>query len=107
MGGLLTLYYDFTDIVGLTLRLDVFDDPDGARLPNDNPAVSGQTAYALTLAPPFALAKGVGFLVEFRYDKSDADVYRESGGNFTDNVFSVAVEFTYSFKHTFEIIVKQ
>ena len=107
LAGLLTLHYNFTDSIGLTFRFDIFDDKDGARLPNDNPAVTKQTAYALTLAPTFTLAQGVGFLVEFRYDKSDKDVFQKDNGNFRDDRFSVALEFTYSFKHAFDIVVKQ
>ena len=107
LAGLLALHYNFTDIIGLTFRFDIFDDKDGARLPNDNPAVSKQTAYALTLAPTFTLAQGIGVLVEFRYDKSNKDVFQEDNGNFRDDRFSVAVEFTYSFKHAFDVVVKQ
>jgi hypothetical protein len=107
MGGLLTGHYNFTDIIGLTFRFDIFDDKDGARLPNDNPAVRQQTAYALTLAPIFALADNMRLLFEFRYDKSNRDVFQKDNGRFRDDIFSVAVEFTYSFKHMFDIVVRQ
>jgi hypothetical protein len=107
IGGLLTGHYKFTDIIGLTFRFDIFDDKDGARLPNDNPAVRQQTAYALTLAPIFALADNVRLLFEFRYDKSNRDVFQKDNGRFRDDIFSVAVEFTYSFKHMFDIVVRQ
>ncbi|GIX46510.1 MAG: hypothetical protein KatS3mg131_0721 [Candidatus Tectimicrobiota bacterium] len=101
VGGLLTLHYRVTEVLGATLRFDVFADHDATRLPNANPAVDSQTAYAVTFAPTFALAKGAALIVEFRYDKSDADVFQKASGRFTDQVFSAAVEFTYAFSHTF------
>lgn len=115
IGGLLMAHYDFTDIVGLTFRFDIFNDKDGARLPNDTLGlpigdpnrVVGQTAYALTFAPTFALAKGVGFLVEFRYDKSNEDVFLNNHDNLVDDFFSVAVEFTYSWQETFQLLAKK
>ena len=107
VGGLVTLHYDFTDIIGGTFRFDIFHDDDGARLPNDNPNVSSQTRYALTFAPTFALAPGVGALVEFRYDKSDEDVFGKDNGNLVDDVFTAAVEFTFSWEETFQLIAKK
>jgi hypothetical protein len=107
LAGLVTLHYDFTDIIGLTFRFDIFDDQDGSRLPNDNPAISRQTTYALTLAPTFALAKGVLVRAEFKYTKADENVFQKDGGGFTDDAFSAALEFVYSFKSEFEIAVKQ
>jgi hypothetical protein len=107
IGGLLALHYDLTDVVGFTFRFDIFDDRDGARLPNDNPAVTSQTRHAFTFAPTFALAKGVGMLVEFRYDKSNHDVFAKENGNLTDNVFTAAVEFTFSWDETFQIVASK
>jgi hypothetical protein len=69
--------------------------------------VRQQTAYALTLAPIFALADNMRLLFEFRYDKSNRDVFQKDNGRFRDDIFSVAVEFTYSFKHMFDIVVRQ
>jgi hypothetical protein len=102
----MTLHYDFTDVIGLTLRGGAFYDDGGSRLPNDNPAVEKQTSYELTLAPTFALSKGVGMLVEFRYDKSDKDVFLDDDGDFQDDIFSVAVEFTFVWEKTLDILVK-
>lgn len=106
LAGLLTLHYSFTDIIGLTLRFDAFDDKDGARLPNDNPAVTDQTTYSFTLAPVFNLGKGIRALAELRYIKSNEDVFLKRNGGFTDESFVVALEFTYSFEHAFEVLVK-
>jgi len=106
VSGFMTLHYDFTDVIGLTLRGGAFYDDGGSRLPNDNPAVEKQTSYELTLAPTFALSKGVGMLVEFRYDKSDKDVFLDDDGDFQDDIFSVAVEFTFVWEKTLDILVK-
>lgn len=107
LAGLLTLHYDFTDVLGLTFRFDIFDDRGGARLPNDNPAVSRQTAYSLTLNPSFLLAEGIRIYTEFKYTKSDEDVFQKENGRFRDDAFTIGVEFTYAFKHTFDVVVKQ
>ncbi len=107
IGGLVTIHYDFTDVIGGTFRFDIFDDKDGARLPNDDPNVTSQTAYALTFAPTFALAPGVGALVEFRYDKSDEDVFLDDDGDLVDDFYSIAVEFTFSWEETFQLIAKK
>jgi hypothetical protein len=107
LAGLLTLHYDFTDIVGLTFRFDIFNDKDGTRLAITNPAFSGgATQYALTFAPTFALADGVGFLVEFRYDKANEDIFVDGDGDPQDDVFSVAVEFTFSWQKTLQLLAK-
>ncbi|MEE9150049.1 MAG: porin [Candidatus Tectomicrobia bacterium] len=98
LGGFVTLHYDFTEVLGLTLRAGVFDDQDGSRLGQE------ETRTALTLAPTFDLAKGVAFLLEFRYDHSDEDVFTESDGDMTDDMVSVAVEFIFSWDEAFELV---
>lgn len=102
LAGLLTLHYAVTDIVGLTFRFDIFDDPDGVRLFRDNETVTDETRYALTFASTFTLAEKVRALLEFRYAQSDEDVFQKPNGNFIDNVFSVAIEFTFGFEHVLQ-----
>ncbi len=70
-------HYRFTDIVGLTYRFDIFNDKDG-----------------------------VGFLVEFRYDKSNEDVFLNGARNLVDDFFSVAVEFAFAWQETFQALAK-
>jgi hypothetical protein len=107
VGGLLTVHYDFTDVIGGTVRFDFFHDDDGARLPNANPNVDGQTAWAVTFAPTFALAKGVGMLMEVRYDKSDEDVFLDKDNELVDDFYSIALEFTFSWEETFQLVAKK
>jgi hypothetical protein len=76
-------------------------------LPIGGPArVVEQTAYALTSSSTFALADGVGSLVEFRYDKSNEDASLNSSSNLVDDLFSVAVEFTFAWQETLQVLAK-
>lgn len=104
-----TLHYDFTDIIGFTFRVGVFDDSDGARLADRFDAfpatVTSQTAYALTFSPTFELADGVSMLVEFRYDGSDEDVFPDEDENFQDDFVSIAIEFIFVWEKTLDLLV--
>jgi hypothetical protein len=86
-------HYDFTPLLGLTVRYDWFDDP-------DNHAFDGTVAEsrtAITIAPTFALGDGMGALIEFRLDSSSEEVFTDSDGVAKSSTSSVALEMTYSF----------
>lgn len=91
-GFLVMAHYDFTDMIGLTLRYDSFDDKGGSRLDDTDTLAEKRQSY--TVAPTFSLGEGAGALVEYRVDKSDEKVF-EGGTEDTTGIF--AVEFTYSF----------
>lgn len=94
-GFLVMAHYDFTDWMGLTLRYDMFNDPDDFRIGDGVP--DGQTRTAITVAPTFVIADGAGALIEYRMDMSDEEVFVDADGEPTDTSSYVVVEFTYSF----------
>jgi hypothetical protein len=87
---LLMGHYDFNDIYGLTVRYDVFDDEDGARLGNS----VKEEQKAITIAPTFVLGENAGMLIEYQLLESDKNVF---AGNSQDSQTTIAVEFTYKF----------
>jgi hypothetical protein len=89
-GVLVMAHYDFTDMFGLTVRYDWFDDKEGARLGNS----VKETQQSYTIAPTVSLGDGAGLIVEYRRDTSDELVFN---GSTEDDQDTVAVEFTYSF----------
>lgn len=89
---LVMAHYDFLDNLGLTLRLDQFDDSEtGSRLG----AVT--TQQSITVAVTFGLAENLGGLIEFRQDSADEMVFTDKSGASTDSNNVVAIEFTGSF----------
>lgn len=78
--------------LGLTLRADWLDDPDGWLFG----AVDGETRTAFTAAPTVSLGDGLGALLEVRWDTSDVDAFLDKDGP-TDSQLSVAVEMTMTF----------
>jgi Putative beta-barrel porin-2, OmpL-like. bbp2 len=94
-GFLVMAHYDFTDWFGLTVRYDMFNDPDDFRIGDGVP--DGQTRTAIAVAPTFSIADGAGALIEYRMDMSDEEVFTDSEGEATDTSSYVVVEFTYSF----------
>jgi hypothetical protein len=86
-------HYDFNAWVGLTGRFGWFHDPDGAVF---EPGLD-QTRTAVTVAPTFVLADGLGALVEVRRDGSTKDVFRNREGNPKGAMTTVAFEVTGSF----------
>ena len=90
---LLMAHRDFTSWVGLTARYDWFDDPDGAIF---EPGLA-QTRTAITVAPTFALADGLGAVLEVRIDGSSEDVCADVDGEAGSSTTGVAFEVTGSF----------
>ncbi len=86
-------HYDFNAWAGLTGRFGWFDDPHGVVF---DPGVS-QTRTAVTVAPTFVLADGLGALVEVRVDSSTEDVFADSHGKLKGSTTEVALEVTGSF----------
>ena len=93
MGFMLMSHYDFTDKLGLTFRYDFFYDKDGARLGSD----VIERRQAITICPTFSLGKGMGALIEFRYDMSDKKVFVAKANKPVKSMFGIAFEMTYSF----------
>jgi len=86
-------HYDLNAWSGLTARFGWFDDPDGVVF---DPGVT-QTRTAVTVAPTFVLADGLGTLVEVRLDSSTEDVFQDSAGDPKGSTTSVAFEVTGAF----------
>jgi hypothetical protein len=91
-GYLLMAHYDFTDIYGVTVRYDYFNDKGGARLNSGDTLKEKQKAY--TIAPTFSLGEGAVMIVEYRRLESDQNVFNNDT---EDSSNTIAVEFTYSF----------
>lgn len=87
-------HHDFTDDVGLTARVDRFDDTDGYVF--GLVADDAQVRHSITVAPTFALDEGLGALVELRLDLSDQDAWVDADGEPTDSQATVAFEVTHS-----------
>jgi hypothetical protein len=92
-----TIHVDILSWLGLTYRYDYFDDSSGARI-HMIPQIWQSHTGALTLA----LADGAGFLVEYRFDKSNlSDMstapFVKKDGRRDDENSTVAAEFTYTF----------
>ncbi len=96
-GYLLMAHYDFTDIYGITARYDYFNDKGGSRLDDTDTLKEKRTVF--TIAPTFSLGGGAGMLVEYRYEKSDENVFKNKAAvkRIEDSSDTIAVEFTYSF----------
>ena len=95
---LLMAHATVNDVLGVTARLDWFDDPDGFAF-GYMPAVGddpGETRQSITVSPTFVLGEGVGALLEVRMDMSDRDVFVDSDGEPTDTSVSGAFEVTYT-----------
>lgn len=91
-GLLLMAHYDHTDRLGLTVRYDWFDDPDGWAFGD----IDGefQTIQAIAVCPTFALADNLGALLELRVEKSDRDAYADRDGDPADTSTVIAFEMT-------------
>ncbi len=92
-GFLVMSHWDFSSIVGTTIRFDYFDDQDHSRLGGTEAEV--RTAFAL--APTFVLGDGMGALIEFRLDSSDQEVFTEKNGDPSKTAIAMAFEMTYTF----------
>jgi len=90
-GFLLMSNVGLGDRWGITTRFDYFHDKDGLR------TGTVQEWKAFCVSPSVSIIDGLGGLVEMRYDFSDQKVWTDSNGDPNDNLFTTAVEFTYSF----------
>ncbi|MFQ5456211.1 MAG: outer membrane beta-barrel protein [Nitrospirota bacterium] len=93
LGYLVMMHYDLKDWVGFTFRYDYFNDKDGQRTGLGKEVVE----QAVTFAPTFTIADGMGALIEYRKDFADTNAFIDADGNPSDDNTVVAVEFTYSF----------
>ncbi|MDQ3581784.1 MAG: porin [Pseudomonadota bacterium] len=99
--------YDFTPWFYLALRGEWMDDEDGVRIIpclagtgclGFPPGYSGQVAWAITLTPTFKIGEHLVVRPEFRYDKSDENVFEdEGGGDFKHSQTTLGVNAIYSF----------
>ncbi|MDV2479249.1 MAG: porin [bacterium] len=95
-----TVHLDVLSWLGFTYRYDYFDDSEGSRIETDSgiPQIWQSHTGAVTIA----LADGAGFLVEYRFDKSnlgepDVAPFVEKDGTLSDENHTLAAEFTFSF----------
>lgn len=75
------LRYDFTPNFFVAVRGEWMDDSDGARISPGTP----QTVWALTITPTFLVTDHLVLRPEFRYDDSDADVFEDDDGIFSED----------------------
>ncbi len=96
-GYMVMAHYDFNDVVGLTGRYDYFSRSISSTLASSNESLDlSQKAFAI--APTFALADGLGFLMELRRDFSDEEIfYNSDTGDSETSQVNFAFEMTYSF----------
>jgi len=92
-GYLVTAHYAFTEMYGLTLRLDGFDDKDGARFASGKK----ETRTAFTIAPKVEISHNLEFVAEYKRTVSDKDVFEEAAGTHTGSQNSGALELLYKF----------
>jgi len=92
-GYLVTAHYEFTEMYGLTLRIDGFDDQDGARFASGK----AENRTALTIAPKVEISHALEFVAEYKITTSDENVFEEAGGTHTDSQNSGALELLYKF----------
>jgi hypothetical protein len=93
-GFLVMGHYDFSDTWGLTLRYDSFNDEDSVAFSSP----TGETRNAITIAPTFSIAEGLGGIIEWKSTTSDEKTFTEKDGvTLTDSEMTFAVELTYSF----------
>ncbi len=85
-GYMVMAHYRLSEVMGLTGRYDYFN----VSVLNQSRDVSQQ---ALTVAPTFTLADGLGFLMELRRDFSDEEIF----GDLEKSMVNFAFEMTYSF----------
>ncbi len=101
-GFLLMAHRSLTDVLGLTLRYDYFDDKDGYAFPMVNagsdlvPDWKAQTRQAVTVAPTLSIDKGLDAVLEFRMDMSSEKVFQDADGKPKDSSLNVAFGITYS-----------
>lgn len=103
-GYMVMAHYSLTDVMGLTGRYDRFNREiseiaarrSGAQ--DHPPGFLELTQQALTIAPTFALADGLGFLMELRRDFSDDEIFgNPETGDAETSMVNFAFEMTYSF----------
>ena len=92
-------HYRLTDVMGLTGRYEYVNTSTTIPLRQGGRGnVLSQTQQALTIAPTFALADGLGFLMELRRDFSDDKMFRDpETGDAEKSMVNFAFEMTYSF----------
>jgi hypothetical protein len=97
IGFLIMAHREVNDWLGFTTRVDWFDSYPRYFFPRVLDIHSGMPRTALTFAPIFALADGVGALLEVRFDKANADIWTDGDGQPTGSNVTVAFETTCSF----------
>ena len=90
---LVMAHYDFSDKFGVTARYDSFNDEDGLALG----AGVKEIRNAITVAPTFAIAEGLGGLIEWKTTTSDEKVFKDKDGKDVDSEQTLAAELTFSF----------
>lgn len=91
-GLLLMAHRSLTDVLGLTVRYDYFDDKDGYAF--DLVEGKAQTRQAVTIAPTLSLDEGLDAVLEFRMDMSSGKVFQDSDGKPKDSSLNVAFGIT-------------
>ena len=103
-GYMVMAHYSLTDVMGLTGRYDYFSRETSSSIARRSGALDHPpgnleiTQQALTIAPTFALADGLGFLMELRRDFSDDEIFGDpEAGRLEKSMVNFAFEMTYSF----------
>jgi len=91
-GLMIMANHRLSERVGLTLRFDRLDDPDGAVFGNGK-----EVRSSLTISPTFALDEGLTALFELRQDASDREIWFDADGRPTDTALTAALEVTAVF----------
>jgi len=92
-GYLVTTHYAFTEMYGLTFRVDGFDDKDGAKLGSGQ----AETRTAFTIAPQIEISHELEFVAEYKLTVSNKNTFKEADGTFADTQNSGALALYYKF----------
>ena len=90
---LLMAKYLWSDDLSMTVRLDSFDDTDGARLGS----FFAENRTSFTISPTYLVGDGLTARAEYRYTTSDEKVFPDSGGSLQGNKSQMALELFYQF----------
>jgi opacity protein-like surface antigen len=90
-----------TDKFSIGARWEIFEDPDGVRTAQTNPATSSNytdvSVRNFTIAPGYKLADNVLVRVEYRYDSSNKKIWTDEDGKAKDSNSSAAAQFVVTF----------
>jgi hypothetical protein len=89
--------YSVTDRLQLSLRSEVFDDPDGVRtLFQESGFGPGVTVWEITPTVSYKVTEGLLWRAEYRHDETDRQFFEKESG-FQRGQDTIATEFIYAF----------